>query len=175
MKKLFALLLAMMMIFSLAACGNNETPSGSEGDNPGVSQNGGASNKATGGEMVEDADNSKYDEVERLSGIASIGNPKGYTVDNTDGVSDNFRRVTFSTEAETVAQSDLDSYAAAIWNLCIDVADGNTLEYTNISEAKYSNGDYCWEYELNGETIKIDVKRGTGGATNHMELNVTVK
>ena len=39
MKKLLALLLAVMMIFSLAACGNNEPPSGSEGDKPGTSQN----------------------------------------------------------------------------------------------------------------------------------------
>ena len=39
MKKLFALLLAAIMLLSLAACNNNETPSGSEGDNPGVSQN----------------------------------------------------------------------------------------------------------------------------------------
>ena len=38
MKKLFALLLALMMVFALAACGNNETPSGSEGDKPGTSQ-----------------------------------------------------------------------------------------------------------------------------------------
>lgn len=40
MKKIFALLIALMMVFALAACGNNETPSGSEGDNPGVSQSG---------------------------------------------------------------------------------------------------------------------------------------
>ncbi len=39
MKKLFALLLALMMVFALAACGNNETPSGSEGDKPSTSQN----------------------------------------------------------------------------------------------------------------------------------------
>lgn len=38
MKKLFALLLALMMVFALAACGNNETPSGSEGGTPGTSQ-----------------------------------------------------------------------------------------------------------------------------------------
>lgn len=38
MKKLLAILLALMMVFALAACGNNETPSGSEGDNPGTSQ-----------------------------------------------------------------------------------------------------------------------------------------
>ena len=44
MKKLFALLLALIMVFALTACGNNETPSGSEGGNPGTSQNGGENN-----------------------------------------------------------------------------------------------------------------------------------
>ena len=38
MKKLLAILLAAMMVFALAACGNNETPSGSEGGTPGTSQ-----------------------------------------------------------------------------------------------------------------------------------------
>ena len=38
MKKLLAILLAAMMLLSLAACGNNETPSGSEGGTPGTSQ-----------------------------------------------------------------------------------------------------------------------------------------
>ena len=38
MKKIFALLLALMMVFALAACDNNETPSGSEGGTPGTSQ-----------------------------------------------------------------------------------------------------------------------------------------
>ena len=39
MKKIFALLLAMMMIFSLAACGDNNTTDPDK-DNPGVSQSG---------------------------------------------------------------------------------------------------------------------------------------
>ena len=39
MKKLFALLLAMMMSFSLAACGDNNTTDPDK-DNPGVSQSG---------------------------------------------------------------------------------------------------------------------------------------
>ena len=38
MKRLLAFLLVAIMAFSLAACGNNETPSGSEGDKPGTSQ-----------------------------------------------------------------------------------------------------------------------------------------
>lgn len=38
MKRLLAFLLVAIMAFSLVACGNNETPSGSEGDKPGTSQ-----------------------------------------------------------------------------------------------------------------------------------------
>ena len=48
MKKLFALLLAMMMIFSLAACGDNTTTDPDK-DNPGVSQSGENNN---GGESI---------------------------------------------------------------------------------------------------------------------------
>lgn len=60
MKKIFALLLAMMMIFSLAACGDNNTTDPDK-DNPGVSQSGennnsGEENKGTGLWDVADAD-----------------------------------------------------------------------------------------------------------------------
>ena len=54
MKKLFALLIALMMIFSLAACGNNNTTDPDK-DNPGVSQSGENNN---GGE--ENKDDVKY-------------------------------------------------------------------------------------------------------------------
>ncbi len=48
MKKLLAILLAAMMVFALAACGENtDNPSGNE-NNPGTSQNGGENNN--GGE-----------------------------------------------------------------------------------------------------------------------------
>ena len=55
MKKLLALLLVGMMIFSLAACGDSETPSGNEGDKPGTSQSG---ENNDGGE--ENKDDVKY-------------------------------------------------------------------------------------------------------------------
>ena len=66
MKKLFALLLAVMMVFSLAACGNNDdNPSGSE-NNPGTSQSGDqggtenqggeSTNNGGGDEVVVDVD-----------------------------------------------------------------------------------------------------------------------
>ena len=60
MKKLLALLLVGMMIFSLAACGDNNTTDPDK-DNPGVSQSGennnsGEENKGTGLWDVADAD-----------------------------------------------------------------------------------------------------------------------
>ena len=57
MKKLLAILLAAMMLLSLAACGNNETPSGSEGGTLGTSQSG-ENNDSQGGE--ENKDDVKY-------------------------------------------------------------------------------------------------------------------
>ena len=54
MKKLLAILLAAMMVFALAACGDNNTPDPDK-DNPGVSQSGENNN---GGE--ENKDDVKY-------------------------------------------------------------------------------------------------------------------
>ena len=57
MKKLLALLLVGMMIFSLAACGDNETPSGSGGNTPGTSQGGeNNDNESKGAELFDIAD-----------------------------------------------------------------------------------------------------------------------
>ncbi len=53
MKKLFALLLAMVMIFSLAACGENNTTDPDK-DNPGVSQSGENDNSETNGNSNND-------------------------------------------------------------------------------------------------------------------------
>ncbi len=58
MKKLFALLLAMMMIFSLAACGDNNTTDPDK-DNPGTSQSG-ENNDSQGGEENK-GNNELYD------------------------------------------------------------------------------------------------------------------
>lgn len=60
MKKLLAILLAAMMVFALAACGDNNTTDPDK-DNPGVSQSGennnsGEENKGTGLWDVADAD-----------------------------------------------------------------------------------------------------------------------
>ena len=75
MKKLFALLLAMMLAFSLAACGNNDdNPSGSEGDKPGTSQGGESNN---GGESTNNGDNNT--ETYDLTTVAGYLAQYGYS------------------------------------------------------------------------------------------------
>ena len=74
MKKLFALLIALMMVFALAACGNNETPSGSEGDKPGTSQGGESNN---GGENNNNGDNNT--ETYDLTTVAGYLAQYGYS------------------------------------------------------------------------------------------------
>ncbi len=49
MKKLLAILLTVMMLLTLDACGKTEAPSANEGDTPGTSQNGGENNGDQGG------------------------------------------------------------------------------------------------------------------------------
>ena len=74
MKKLLAILLALMMVFALAACGNNETPSGSEGDKPGTSQGGESNN---GGESTNNGDNNT--ETYDLTTVAGYLAQYGYS------------------------------------------------------------------------------------------------
>jgi len=59
MKKLFAFLLALMMVLSLAACGDNNTTDPDK-DNPGVSQSG-ENNDDKGGTEYPIADNGSED------------------------------------------------------------------------------------------------------------------
>lgn len=83
MKKLLALLLVCMMIFALAACGDSETPSGSEGDKPGTSQSGdndddqggestvGGSEENNGGESIYDIEG--HFSAKQIAFIESLG------------------------------------------------------------------------------------------------------
>ena len=176
MKKLLAIMLSCLMVFSLAACGGGGSGIG-----------GGSTKKADGGVMTDDTDNAFYDGFERLSGIAEIGAPEGYSV-NEPNIMDNddFQRIFFELDTENVPQEDIDKYAAAIWNLSIDVADDGLLyeygsskevikeKFSELSDAKSTNGDYEWDYSYNGKVIEIDIGIGHGGGNKYLALHVTV-
>ncbi len=79
MKKLFALLIALMMIFSLAACGDNNKPDADK-DNPGTSQTdnqGGSENQGgeenNGGENNNGGNTENYDLTTVAGYLAKFG------------------------------------------------------------------------------------------------------
>ena len=67
MKKILAVFLAAFILLSLVACGNNETPSGNEGDKSNVSQN---DNRDSDGSKDTTASGEREDET--TSGDAEI-------------------------------------------------------------------------------------------------------
>ncbi|MCC8026658.1 MAG: hypothetical protein LIP16_15330 [Clostridium sp.] len=198
MKKLFALLLALVLALSLAACGggSDPKPSGSSGTNdtppastqqndPGTTQTddkGGSTKKADNGQMEDDPDNSHYDSVEKLSGIPAIGNPVGYTYAGNADAGDDVQFVTFEAQSGTVADGDIETYAAALWNLSIDIADDGMLckynlftkeatEFETLSDARRENGSYAWYYFLDETVVLIGVKLDDN-KDNRMSLEV---
>lgn len=198
MKKLFALLLALVLALSLAACGggSDPKPSGSSGTNdtppastqqtdPGTTptdDKGGSTKKADNGQMEDDPDNSHYDNVEKLSGIPAIGNPVGYTYAGNADAGDDVQFVTFEAQSGTVADGDIETYAAALWNLSIDIADDGMLckynlftkeatEFESLSDARRENGSYAWYYFLDETVVLIGVKMDDN-KDNRMSLEV---
>lgn len=124
MKKILALLLAAMMIFFLAACGDSETPSGSEGDKPGTSQ-GGENNNVT----VNTATIDGYELPD--AALAYVGTlNKAYNDQYNDG------EITFyvkSTNADDDAFDALIDYYAS---------NGGTLD-----EANSTSAEKCFDFE----------------------------
>lgn len=183
MKKILALALALMLVLSLAACGGGKTdpaPSGGGSTtDPGTTQqqpdnqSGGSSQKADGAQMDAATDNANsYTDVQTLSGLSAIGKPAGYKYKGS-GEAGETRNILFAPETDTFTADNFESYAAAIWNLCIDTAkDGEIIKYSNlkvyetISEARKENPDsnligYVWYYSLNGNFTKLQLTQNT--------------
>ena len=179
MKRILAFLLAMMMVFALAACGGNEeNPSGSGDNTPGSSQQGqtgsGTTKKADGAQMDAATDHAdSYTDVQTLSGLNTIGKPAGYKYKGS-GKAGETRNISFKPESENFSVENFDSYAAALWNLCIDtVKDGELIRYRlsgehtvyeNLSDTRKVYEDsglvaYVWWYELNGEYLRLQLKQ----------------
>ena len=78
MKKLLALLLVMLLTFSLAACGNDDNPDPSGSDNPGASQTENQGGESTDGSEENDDVGTIYDiegefSAKQIAFIESLG------------------------------------------------------------------------------------------------------
>ena len=142
MKKLFAILLAAMMMLSLVACGNNETPSGSEG---------GDGNEKTN--WMADYNMSNL----VIPDGATVSDPIAYSNTKRD-----IKRDTAFTEAEVAAfaQSVLENCNAPYTTKYdADKDEYIRVELTNAEDAKGLD-EYGWKYEEDGKTYSIRIYFG---------------
>ena len=134
MKRILALILAAMMMLSLVACGNNETPSGNEG----------------GGGDGEQSWMAAYN-------MSNLAVPDGATVSDPIAYSNtkrDIKRDTAFTEAEVsaFAQSVLENCNAPyITKYDADKDEYTRVELTNAEDAKGLD-EYGWKYEEDGKT-----------------------
>ena len=114
MKKLFALLIALMMVFALVACDTGDDPNPSGSNNPGTSQNGGENNDSGDKlntkreEAVKQANKDNWQQVVKDNFGVTVTVPDGWTVDIAKYAAGGIN-VTFecnSTETEVLAFLD---------------------------------------------------------------------
>ena len=155
MKKLLALLLAMMLVFSLAACGDNNTTVPDK-DNPGVSQSGennnsGEENKGTGLWDVADADITILNEVHDVAivpaglkkGIGTQSKAQIYLRDPGSTFASIYKSL-YEANYKEVAQVDVDALVDYIeQEIGVQASEGGLSSYT--------------EYIISTDTMEITI------------------
>ena len=149
MKKLLAILLALMMVFALTACGNNETPSGSEDDKPGTSQGGESNN---GGESTNNGDNNT--ETYDLTTVAGYLAQYGYSESDFSSTKNFTRMKSTSTKS-----------SGEIVNVGVYISEGLTDDektawidnFITLAESKSDDGKvYKYDYFKGIQTDEIE-------------------
>ena len=141
MKKLLAILLAAMMVFALAACGDNNTTDPDK-DNPGVSQsgennNGGDKLNTKREEAVKQANKDNWQQVVKDNFGVTVTVPDGWTVDIAKYAAGGVN-VTFEcSSTETDAIAFLDGLYAQLKAQAVDgvKSDYDGTVYESYSEA----------------------------------------
>ena len=141
MKKILALMLAAMMVFALAACGDNNTTDPDK-DNPGVSQsgennNGGDKLNTKREEAVKQANKDNWQQVVKDNFGVTVTVPDGWTVDIAKYAAGGVK-VTFEcSSTETEALAFLDGLYAQLKAQAVDgvKSDYDGTVYESYSEA----------------------------------------
>ena len=155
MKKIFALLLVGMMIFSLAACGDNNTTDPDK-DNPGISQSGennnsGEENKGTGLWDVADADITILNEGHDVAivpaglkkGIGTQSKAQIYLRDPSSTFASIYKSL-YEANYKEVAQVDVDALVDYIeQEIGVQASEGGLSSYT--------------EYIISTDTMEITI------------------
>ena len=131
MKKILAILLAAMMVFALAACGNNEKPDPSNSDKPGTSQtdnqggenNNGGENSGNGAQTTEDTFETRMTEV----GLPGLAMPEGCAYEQAK--SSVFKGAKLTKETGWTSD-DLKAFIRSAWTRCSELTNAGIFDGT---------------------------------------------
>ena len=145
MKKLLAILLAAMILFSFAACGNNETPSGDE--NGGTSQNGemqGDNGSGGAALTLENLNEDNYTDVAKELFGLEIKPQDGWTLKDTSSPNKvNNLLINFNVPDGTNGKEVLKSY----FDACVALPSGIWKEEIDWETYKVSKGEQFTDFD----------------------------
>ena len=184
MKKLLALLLVGMMIFSLAACGDNNTTDPNK-DNPGISQSGenndgGDKLNTKREEAVKQANKDNWQQVVKDNFGVTVTVPDGWTVDIAKYAAGGVK-VTFEcSSTETEALAFLDGLYAQLKAQAVDgvKSDYDGTVYESYSEAlekapAFTVGRFDLVVDADkelGYSINFGFDEGSGGSVTGVDI-----
>ncbi len=131
MKKLLALLLALAMVFALAACGGNtDTPTGGEDDDPVTTQ---ATQNDDGGEDVEENNNTASDEILVINVSRGYSSNDGYGFITVSFARPNGEEIIFvHPSGEEISLGN--SYSMPLDAGCFSITGGFTIAEISVHE-----------------------------------------
>ena len=159
MKKIFALLLAMMMIFSLAACGDNTTTDPDK-DNPGVSQSGENNDRQGGTENQGGEENNGGNNGDGNTETYDLTTVAGYLAQYGYSESDFSSTKNFTRMKSTSTKS-----SGEIVNVGVYISEGLTEDekttwidnFITLAESKSDDGKvYKYDYFKGIQTDEIE-------------------
>ena len=191
MKKILALLLVMMLVFSLAACGNDETPSGS--DNPGTSNqeqtdntdnsgNGDSTGNNEGGEETPEYEDDIYTAEEFLGvyGFKKEDITPNHLVSFSDATMDGKKKpgealssgyIVITVDKDATTADDYNAWFEALYSAMTELSEDGKL-YKNYMEDKEATPlselrEQSWWASMPGSGCSIitKIKEGTARLT----------
>ena len=191
MKKILALLLVMMLVFSLAACGNDESPSGSDNpstsnqeqtDNTDNSGNGDSTESNEGGNKTPEYEDDVYTAEEFLGvyGFKKEDITPNHLISFSDATMDGKKKpgealssgyIVITVDKEATTADDYNAWFDALYSAMTELSEDGKL-YKNSMEDKAATPlselrEQSWWASMPGSSCSIitNIKEGTARLT----------
>ena len=188
MKKILAILLAAMMLLSLAACGDNNTTDPDK-DNPGTSQSGnqggtenqggennnGGENSGNGAQTTEDTFETRMTEV----GLPGLAMPEGCAYEQAK--SSVFKGAKLTKETGWTSD-DLKAFIRSAWTRCSELTNAGIFDgtfgggkftvektydsildkYPEFDTTELDGCEITWNYTYDGNVYQLKISHASG-------------